>query len=570
MKMSYSTVIKLIEDKSRDHAQKNIFWRKVGDRWSPITWKCFHDDIQKLAYGLNKLGVKKKEFIAIYARTRYEWELCEKACFYIGAAVVGIDPRASTDEVAKIVEAYRIRYLFIENLEMYKRIPQKNGLYPLIMDLQMKADAVPKSAESCINLMSSDLPMESSCSAESTAIIVQTSGTTGEPKAIPYTHSQLMAACESIAEHQGDTSDLRTAIGWLPLSNLTAKAVNLYNLYSGIETYFVSDPRKIVEVLQEISPDYLLGVPRLFEKIYEGFLIKTQQSPSLGWYFRSVKSLAYIPAVGMPLAKLFSRPIQKKLFGKSMKIVLCGSAPLSRKVLTFYQMIGIRILCAYAMSENIVPMAMETRKAKKLATVGKPLKANDVTIEEDNELLVRGKGVFKGYLGRDNLGLYTDEGYYKTGDLGYIDEEGYLTLVGRKENLIKTSTGVRISPEQIENLYKSSIYIQDIIVIGNNQKYLTALLTLNSSMVDNWLDKTGIAKDASNKQAKINELITAEMGKVNKNLSGLKQVKKYTILDKSFSEQTGELSRAMKLRRKYIMKKYEDKIRGMYDEHYFS
>jgi long-chain acyl-CoA synthetase len=356
----------------------------------------------------------------------------------------------------------------------------------------------------------------------------------------------------------------------LPLSNGTGRFIVLMGFHLGAHQYFVRDPAQIMASIKEINPTYMFGVPRFFEKVHDGLMTKLGEQRA--WIRAAVRSVlrakgaVKTPAIRAALDRLFVGKIRRAVFGDGMRFMFCGSAPTDPAVLRFFDALGIPIYECYGVSESAILLAMNRPGHTRFGTVGKLLEGNRMRIAEDGELLVRGEAMFAGYVDSDNTGLFDADGYYHTGDLARLDGE-YLVLTGRKKEIIKTSTGMRISPVEVEQAYGRIEGVDQLVAVGNGRRFIAALVTLDSAAMRAWCAQHGIAVHTDAGMAassEVRQYVESELQVRQDRLAEYKQVKKFVIVPVPFSPESGELTPTMKLRRAVIEAKYKDEIDAMY------
>lgn len=539
--------------------------------WVSIQWSELWREVQRISRAFRHLGLKPGQRLAIMSRTCLEWQIAEMAALAAGAIVVGIDAHGTPESINHILHSSRAWALVIDETASLEKLSHETQRQ-LQFVVALGGDAVeaedleivmwPQLRDLCqethneLQLPSSNAP----------ATLIYTSGTTGQPKEIGYSHRQLMAACTAIAEefHQLGRGD--SAICWLPMSALFQRMMNLVAVARGITTYFVDNPREIMTRIGEIQPSLFVGVPRFYEKLHEG--IRRKLEASSNWKRRVFHAALDSGRRQMELASeggrtppqgirgaILDRLVLRKIrrvMGDNMRFMITGSAPTPRWMLEFFHGVGLPLLEAYGVSENTVPMAANRPDCYRLGSVGKPFSVNEIDFAEDGEVLVRGPGVFDGYNGDAlNADCFTPEGFYKTGDIGRLDGEGFLYLTGRKSEFIKTSTGRRISPVAVENVLNQSLLFEHVVVVGNGRKFLAAVITLAA---DHKVD------------ADVSRQVKAELARLNHKLATHEQIHQFAILPDSLSIEGGELTSTLKIRRRFIEDKYCDLIERLYSE----
>ncbi len=354
------------------------------------------------------------------------------------------------------------------------------------------------------------------------ATIVYTSGTTGAAKGIPYRHDQLMAACRSLYRAYSELEPGDRTICWLPLSAMFQRMANLLSIACGMITYLVDNPRSVFEDITSIKPHFFIGVPRFYEKLDEAITDND------------------------------STPILEGL--SQVKLMISGSAPISVAILESLQQHGIAVREAYGLSENLVPVALNRLSDYRFGTVGKPLEPNTVKLADDGEILVKGPGLFSGYLGDVQEGdRFTEDGFYRTGDVGAFDQDGFLSITGRNSDLFKTSTGRRVSPTKVEAAYAKCRYVNQMVVIGAGRKYLAALITPSE-----------YSMPSEDLTPQMLDEIKSELLAAGESLNPYERVQAFGLLPRPFI--SDELTPTQKLRRGVILTKYASLIDRLYQE----
>jgi long-chain acyl-CoA synthetase len=506
--------------------------------------------------------------------------------------IVGIDAHAAPEQVARALEHSEAAGLVVDTPSNLEKVPPPHReRLRFILLLDQPREHSPGARVRWWRDAQLSAPRRDPASrweeptARDPAALVYTSGTTGEPKGIEYTHGQLMMACRSILEEFPGLGKANTVLCWLPMGPLFQRMMNLVASASGATTCFVEDPREIMERIREVKPTVFVAVPRFYEKLHEGIQARLCGQPR--WQQRLVEAAMRAglersrrqrtgdvipPALRIRhalLDRLVLRQIRAVMGGR-IKWMISGSAPMAPWLLEFFHGVGLLVLEAYGLSENPVPIAANRPHAYRFGSVGRPFRMNELRIAEDGELLVKGPGVFRAYYreGRP-ADRFTPDGYYHTGDFARLDEDGFLFLVGRKSEIIKTSTGRRISPAQVEAVYRRSPYLDEVVVVGNSRKHLAALVTLNAPAVQTVLERAGIRLPSRIELATlpfVRELIGRELVQHGRTLSAHEQVRAFEILPEPLSIAAGELTTTLKPRRDQIEARHRELIERLYDE----
>lgn len=521
------------------------------------TWREIYQLVLETTKKLNKLGINHDSKVGLLIQSNASWEIVHWSLLWIGAECIGLETNYKDDKIKFIIENSQLSH-FIHHQQFKQAIPltQKITFIPLeseIGDLELLNKLVIQyrnslkiTTESIINdptnhfkeIDENLLPLQ-------TATQIYTSGTTGKPKKFSYTHGQLIETISVLDSHYLEMKVSQNIASWLPLANLFQRITNLLAVKKGLTIYFVNNPAEIMSELLWIQPHYIIGVPRLFEKIYLSINSNIKISNFILFYsdtYNSLKSHHSPYSYFLyPLFKLFDLMLFsriRKIFGNNIHFIISGSAPIRSEILYFFRTCGVPILEAYGMSENILPVCLSTLKSYKIGSVGKPSIPKSVNIDNQERVNVL------------NFGLHKDapliDGWFQTTDLGAIDEEGFLSLHGRDSDYIKTSTGRRISVLPMEFMIKELHIIEHAIVVGDNLKFLVAIIDLNRENIKHLNSET------------LEEKIKSHLKSINKNLEF--PIIGVIISHSSFSVKTGELTENLKLKRRVIIENYRQWI----------
>lgn len=438
------------------------------------TWRSFLERSNRLAAFLAAHGLRPGDRVLLRLRNSIDWEIVQHAAWAARASVVAVDPRDPPDRWARALESLRPRGAFID-------APPPGGPPPgFWFDVAGHVDPGPGAP--CYRW--SDLPTATPAPAElprpsDEAVVVFTSGTTGEPKALAYTQEQLLLAAGAIRDAFPEIPDGqgRTAC-WLPLANLFQRVMNLAAMTAGLPIHLLAEPTGVVAALPRIRPEFLIGVPRFFEKVRREILSRAAERRFLGGVLR--RYLSDPRPLPFPWNAAVDRLVFRRvraLFGGRARFLLSGSAPLRPETARFFEAIGLPLLEAYGVSENVVPLALNTLRFRRSGTVGRPLAPNEVRISPEGEVEVRGPGQAAGYLSGAGAPSRTSDGFWRTGDLGRFDGDGYLTLLGRKDDVFKTAGGRSVSPAPIEERMRRWPGVDDAVVLGHGRRRPVAILT---------------------------------------------------------------------------------------------
>ncbi|MBN1574090.1 MAG: AMP-binding protein [Deltaproteobacteria bacterium] len=568
--------------------------------WHDISWGEYAERAREVANGLLSLGVKKGERVALISENRPEFLFIDMGIQTTGGITTAIYTTNASAEVHYILDHSESRFYFVEDeeqldkaLEVRDRLPGLEKIIIIDMEgLKRYSDPMVMSFEKFLEL-GRDYANKNpnaiderlkTIEADDTALIVYTSGTTGPPKGAMLTHKNIIWTTDSL----GKTNPIYKSdeiLSYLPLSHIAERVMTVFNgIYFGYTSNFIENLDTVSDNMREVSPTVVFGVPRIWEKYHSTIIIKMQEAT---WFKRLVFNLAinagmrYAEAKfspgGVPLGLklvyglyhyVVMRKLKERLGLERARFVISGAAPISPAVLEFYHAIGVPMREVYGQTEDAGPATIHQGDNIKLGTVGQPLPGVEIKIAEDGEILVKGGNVFKGYFKNKEATAETlIKGWLHTGDVGVMDDEGFLTITDRKKDILITSGGKNIAPQFIENKLKMSPYINDAVVIGEKRKYLTALILIDEENVtkyaqDNRIPFTTYASLSRNPE--IVKLIDGEVEKVNDELARVESIKKFTILDKRLDQEDGELTPTMKVKRKQINEMYKDIIESMY------
>jgi len=566
--------------------------------WVGISWTIFGAKIQNLSKAMLHFGIKEHQNVAIFAENMPEWIVADIAIMSIRAVSVPIYATNSRKEVEYIVNDAEINLIFVGCQKEYDnalRISKTNNYLKLIVALS--EDIKFENTENSIHLneflvYKTNEPIETELQkrffeSELTdlASIIYTSGTTGEPKGVMLDHTNFMQSLEA-HDFELDVSEKDSSLSFLPLSHIYERSWVFFCLHRGIKVYFNQNPKLIAEVLKEVKPTLMCTVPRIFEKIFAAIQDKRKEaSPTkmklASWalgignaYYNKHKRIDKKVPLALKLKYKFAdRLVLSKLrevFGGRIKFMPCGGAPLAPDMVSFFHSFGLNIKCGYGLTETTATVSLFGYKHFEFHSAGKTIHGAQIKIGENDEILVKGPGVMKGYYKKpkETAEVFKD-GWFCTGDAGMIDENGNLIITDRIKDLMKTSGGKYIAPQKLETALINDAFIEQISVIGDQQKYVTALAVPSFENLKKYAIENKIAfKDIEEliNHSQIKEMFEKRFEALQKEFSVYEKVKKFTLLSKEFSIEAGEITATLKLKRKVIQKKYKELIDKMYKE----
>jgi long-chain acyl-CoA synthetase len=571
---------------------------KSGGKWIPISSEQMLERAENIALGLYGLGLRKGDRVAILSANSPDWTLTDAGCQMIGIIDVPIYTTLAPGTVKYILCDAGVRILFLQNGEAYERIKEVVKECPSVEKIVFFDSKAQKLENSLFiseleafgkNLKTSqpDLlrDLEEAVQADNLATLIYTSGTTGEPKGVMLTHSNILSNVIDAVE-KFDLSEREIPLSVLPLSHVFERSAMYTYIFNGMSVYYAESIEKVPDNLQEVKPTIFVGVPRIFEKVYMKAKEKAVTESSLkgkifDWAIRIAKDYAMKieKKENIPFLLSIKHSIADKLvfskfrafFGGRLKYCITGGAALSDDIYLIFNGAGVRIMQGYGLTETSPVISTNNPIENKLGTVGKPIRNVQVRIASDGEIEVLGPNVMLGYYNKPEATreAFTEDGWFKTGDIGEIDEEGFLKITDRKKELFKTSGGKYIAPAPIEQKIKASIYVNQVVLVGNERKFPAALIVPNFDALKHYAESNKIefsSKAELCQNKKIIEFMQMEIDALTADLSKYEKVKRIALLDKEFTVEGGELTPTLKIKRRVIDEKYRDIIDKIYRE----
>ncbi len=580
----------LIENKNQLPEQKFLSYKsaKTGN-WESYTFLETYKTVLKTAQLLLDLGVKPKDNIALIATNCPEWNFVDMAVQMIDAVCVPMYPTISSSDYAYIFNDAEIKIAFVGNESIYKRVEAVSGQLPLLRKI-ISFDKI-KATDKYFSLLKGIKPDEKkinqiadTVSENDLATIIYTSGTTGNPKGVMLTHRNIMSNLEAVQQDLPLVEGKRS-LSFLPLCHSFERTVFYAYLANKIHIHYAESLEKIADNLKEVKPYCFTTVPRLLEKVYDKILDKAKDLDTVkkmlfDWslklgneyeYGRDKKELGY--GLQLILARAFVFTKWREALGGELEFIITGAAPIQPRLIKIFTAAGINVLEGYGLTETSPVLAFNRIPFddRKIGTVGMPVRGVTIQLADDGEILAKGPNIMKGYYNRQDL---TDEvidknGWFHTGDIGEWVDNKFLKITDRKKELFKTSGGKYIAPQVIENKMKESKYIEQIMVTGEYQKFISALIIPNFIYLHEYA-QTHHLEFKDNKglisHPEINRLIEKEIENLNANFGKWEQIKKFTLLSNEWTSDSGELTPTMKVKRKVISEKYKKEIEAMYAE----
>jgi long-chain acyl-CoA synthetase len=557
-----------------------------GDRWQPTTWRTFADQVRGAARALIGLGFPRGGKVAILGFNRPEWVILDHAAMMAGGAAAGIYTTCSPEEVQYIIHHSEALVVLVEDAAQLAKIKAKRDQLPLLQTIVMMRGGMATGGDvlSWEDFMArGEMVAESKLDERIDAIqpadlatLIYTSGTTGPPKGVMLSHENLAWTARTLLT-LGGARDGDVSLSYLPLSHIAEQMATIHMpATAGSTVYFAESLEKIADNLKDARPTVFFGVPRIWEKFHAALSAKlgevTGVKKKLVEWARGVCSEVNahrdrgeeLPTMLELQYKLANRLVISKLkaalgFDRANTLI-SGAAPIASDVLEFFASLDLPIREIYGQSEDTGPTSFNLPGKTKIGSVGPPLPGLQCKIAEDGEILVRGPNVFLGYFKEPEATSETlKDGWLCSGDLGAFDKDGFLTITGRKKEIIITAGGKNIAPKNIEAAIKQSPLVGEAVVIGDRRKFLTALVTIDEAAARKVVADGDLAG-----APQIRAAIQTQIDQVNESLARVEQVKKFAILRKPFGIDTGELTPTLKIKRKVVAQKYADEIEAMY------
>lgn len=578
-----------------------VSYKKDG-RYVDLSWKEMNDRIHDLAYYLLSIGIKKGDKVGLFSPNRYEWWIASQATLSIGALSVPIYATNSSEEAQYVLDNSESRACFVGTADHMEKVLAALKKLPKVKQVVVFDEVSTKGKKGVVTLNEAyqigrkkPNPKEfdkrlKSIKPGDVSTLIYTSGTTGNPKGVMLTHDNFVSNVRNVMADMGKfLGEDDCFLSFLPLSHSLEMTCGYYGpIYLGARCAFAEDVNKLMENFQEVRPTIIISVPRIYEKVHAGILAKVADGSGVkkaifNFAMNAAKdNLPYACVEGgearRPAGLNFRYNLADKLVFSKLKMALgmdrlrfaiSGGGPLSVSDAEFFIGMGFKILEGFGLTETTPVTNYNRPWLIKPGTVGQAIPETKVKISDDGEILIKGPQVMKGYYKNPKATkeVFTKDGWFKTGDIGVIDEDGCLKITGRIKDIIVTAGGKNISPQNIENSLKTSPYIEQVAIIGDRRKYLAALIIPAFEAVGKWAKKESIEFSGHAdliKNDKVVKLIEAEIEKYTKHYARVEQIRRFRLLDAEWTQQTGELTPTQKIKRRVVEAKYANEIEAMY------
>ena len=574
----------LIAERAWFEPERIMASRPLGDGWQPVTARELEAEIRATAKGLIASGIEIGDRVAIMARTRYEWTILDFAIWFAGGITVPIYETSSPEQVDWILSDSSSVAIVVETPQL------RDVVTPILPKKVKNCWVMTENVLAQLAYLGRDISDQeidnrrNALNPDTLATLIYTSGTTGKPKGVQLTHGNFLSECGNVAMGAADLfmKPGGSTLLFLPVAHVFGRMVQIGAIRSGLHLAHCSDViGRLATDLASFKPTFVLAVPRIFEKVYNGAEAKADAAGK-GSIFRAAANVAIeyskaLDAGSIPLGLklkhgLFDKLVYSKIrhgLGGRVEAAISGGAPLGERLGHFYRCAGVRVLEGYGLTETTAGATLNLTTAHKVGSVGKPIPGTTIKIADDGEVLIKGPIVMRGYWQNDaaNSEVFTDDGYFRSGDLGRLDEEGYLYIVGRKKELIVTSGGKNVAPAVLEDRLRAHPLVSQCIVVGDNQPYIAALVTIDPEAIKGWITankKGGATLAELTKDPDLISVIQTAVDDANKAVSRAESIRKFTILPVDFTIAGGHLTAKLSVKRHVVHKEFAAEIAELF------
>ncbi|MEU3073633.1 AMP-dependent synthetase/ligase [Streptomyces laurentii] len=577
----------LIRRNAAQHPDVAVMGRKVAGTWTDVTAKQFLAEVRGVAKGLIAAGIEAGDRIALLSRTRYEWVLLDFAIWSAGAVTVPVYETSSPEQIQWILSDSGASLALVETAAHEASVESVRANVPALKSVrQIDGDAIARLTEEGADVSDALLDERmSTAKADDPATIVYTSGTTGRPKGCVLTHRAFFAECGNVVERlkplfrTGETSVLL----FLPAAHVFGRLIEVASVMAPVKLGCLPDIKNLTDELAAFQPTLILGVPRVFEKVYNGARAKAQGDGKGKIFDKAAHTaIAYSRALDTPRGPAFGLRLKHKIFDKLVytklravlggrgEYAISGGAPLGERLGHFFRGIGFTVLEGYGLTESCAATAFNPWDRPKIGTVGQPLPGSVVRIADDGEVLLHGEHIFSGYWNNEAATAEAlADGWFHSGDIGTLDEDGYLTITGRKKEILVTAGGKNVAPAVIEDRIRAHALVAECMVVGDGRPFVAALVTLDEDFLGRWAAEHGKPAGSTATSLREDPELLAEVQRAvddgNSAVSKAESVRKFRILSAQFTEEAGHITPSLKLKRNVVAKDFADEIEALYN-----
>lgn len=583
-----ANITDLLVERVKKTPNRVLFSVPEGDGWRDITAAEFQDQVIALAKGFVANGIEPGDKVGFAARTTYEWTLVDFGLFFAGAVMVPIYETSSPAQIQWNLEDSGAVAVILESPEHFARFDEVRGDLPLIRKTwQLHLGDLDKLAEEGKDVDDAEIERRRNiANADDIATLIYTSGSTGKPKGCVLTHANFVELCRNAGKSLAEVLEMPGAstVLFITTAHVFARFISILTIHAGVRTGHEPNTKNLLPALGSFKPTFLLAVPRVFEKVYNSAEQKAEAGGK-GKIFRAAAAAAIEHSTLLQDGKkvplglkikfaIFDKLVFAKLraaMGGNIAYAVSGSAPLGARLGHFFHSLGITILEGYGLTETTAPATVNQARKSKIGTVGPVLPGVGIRLGEDNEIEVRGINVFKEYWRNpEATAAAFNDGWFKTGDLGSFDSEGFLTITGRKKEILVTAGGKNVSPATLEDPIRANPIVGQVVVVGDQRPFIAALVTLDPEMLPTWLENNGLSATMSLAEAATNATVRAEVqraiDRANKSVSRAESIRKFVILPIEWTEASGHLTPKMSIKRHVITADFKDQIEALYSE----
>jgi long-chain acyl-CoA synthetase len=573
----------LVTDRAKNEPARIILSRPFGDGWQNVSAKEFEEEVRTAAKGLVAAGINIGDRVGLMAKTRYEWTVLDFAIWSAGAVTVPIYETSSTEQINWILSDSGAVALIVETPQL--RDVANPALTSNVHSVWTITDgALSHMAEGGKNISDSDIEnRRAAATPDSLATLIYTSGTTGNPKGVHLTHGNFMFECNNVVNAHADLflKPGASTLLFLPIAHVFGRMVEVGAITAGLHTAHCGDITRLPMDLASFKPTFVLAVPRIFEKIYNGAEARAEAGGKGKIFKKAVDvSIAYSKAIDVKKISLslrikhaiFDKLVYSKIrhgMGGRVENAISGGAPLGARLGHFFRGAGVNILEGYGLTETTAGATMNLTTAQRIGSVGQPIPGQTIKIADDGEVLIKGGIIMKGYWQNDaaNKDAFTSDGFFKSGDLGSLDKDGFLSIIGRKKELIVTSGGKNVAPAVLEDRVKSHPLISQCLVVGDNKPFIAALITIDPDAIKPWIIAN--KKDGATVADLVNDpdliaVIQTAVDDANKAVSRAESIRKFTILPVDFTLAGGQLTAKLSVKRHVVGEQFANEIAALY------
>lgn len=574
----------LVADRAKFEPERITISRALGDGWQKLNAKEIEEEVRATAKGLIAEGIQIGDRVAIMSRTRYEWTILDFAIWYAGGCVVPIYETSSAEQIEWILSDSAAVGAVVETPTHRELLESAKPIHTKLV-WTITEDILSELAKKGAHIDDSEIDKRrGALKPETLATLIYTSGTTGNPKGVQITHGNFLSECGNVVQGAADIflKPGSSTLLFLPVAHVFGRMIQIGAISAGLHLAHCSDPvGRLQQDLATFKPDFVLAVPRIFEKIYNAAEAKADAAGK-GKIFRKAASVAIAYSESLdskrmsPLLrvqhKVFDALVYKKIrhaVGGKVVNAMSGGAALGTRLGHFYRGVGITVLEGYGLTETTAGATLNLLSALKIGSVGRPIPGVTIRIDDDGEILIKGAIVMQGYWQNEkaNAEVLTSDGWFRSGDLGHLDEDGYLFITGRKKELLVTAGGKNVAPAVLEDRLRAHPLVSQCMVVGDNKPFIAALITIDQDSLKSWITinkKTGATLSTLTRDPDLIAVIQTAVDEANKAVSRAESIRKFAILDTDFTIAGGQLTAKLSVKRHVVTQQHQGQIDQLY------